>query len=148
MARRVLAFRRMDDRNGRARSALESMKRRQLEARRLSESSPIAGLGTYQVMRPARGREFAGPRLPQPRPPRLPNGSDAFGVIEAPSPQAVVPPVAREEERTMVVARRIYRAEVAPPPDRFEPRRSAWILPISLSLAISALLIAVAIILR
>ena len=129
---------------------MESMRRRQLEARRLSESSPIAGLGTYQLMRPPRGREVVGPRAPVVRPPRLPNGSDAFGTIEsdvhiAAPVAAVVPPP--EEDRTLIVATRLYRAEIAPPLAD-EHRRTGWLLPIGLAAVVSTVLIALALVLR
>lgn len=144
------------------------MKRRQLEARRLSESSPIAGLGTYQLTRPHRGRDVAGPqpqRLPRPQPPRVPRGSDAFGVIEseappraaarqpkpaAPQPKAVATPPAEEPRtRTMLVAPRMVRAQVMAPPSRAqERRRNAWILPIGLATAVSTALIVLALYLR
>jgi len=147
----VLANFAMEHRNGRARSAMESLRRRQLEARRLSESSPIAGLGTYQMMRPARGREVIGPRAPLARPSRVPNGSDAFGLIETDLPLASPPPRVAPpppEDRTMVVARRIYRAEIAPPPRESKRRRNSWLLPIGLSAALSTLIIALALYLR
>lgn len=134
---------------------MESMRRRQLEARRLSESSPIAGLGTYQVMRPSRGRDTVAPQKPVPRPPRLPNGSDAFGLIDAhriveeiplqtPRPQAVALPL---PDPTMMVAQRLYRAEIAPPP-RFEKRATRWLLPMSLATAVSTVILALALWLR
>jgi hypothetical protein len=134
----------MEDRNGRPRSAMESMRRRQLEARRLTESSPIAGLGTYQVMRPSRGREVVGPRAPIVRPPRLPDGSDAFGTIDRTEVPAASPVVAPpEEDRTMIVATRLYRAEISPPP-RDAVKRVAWFVPIALALIVSAILITLA----
>jgi hypothetical protein len=144
----------MEDRNRRARSPMESMARRQLEARRLSESSPIAGLGTYQVMRPSRGREVVGTRPPPPRPPRpprLPNGSNAFGAIDERddpfeiAPAEVAPPPV--EDRTMVVAQRLYRAEIAPPP-REHTRRTGWLLPMTLAVVISTILLTLALALR
>lgn len=128
---------------------MESMRRRQLEARRLSESSPIAGLGTYQLMRPPRGREVVGPRPPAVRPPRLPNGSDAFGSMASDLPIESAPPVVAppEEDRTMIVARRLYRAEIAPPL-REPARRTGWLLPIGLAAVVSTVLIALSLALR
>lgn len=134
---------------------MESMRRRQLEARRLSESSPIAGLGTYQVMRPSRGREVLAPRNAPPRPSRLGNGSDAFGLIAAdrvvedvplppPRPRALPP---RAEDRTMIVAQRLYRAEIAPPPS-LDRRGNRWFLPLGLAAVISTVLITLALYLR
>ena len=148
MARGVLVQWGMEHRNGRPRSAMESLRRRQLEARRLSESSPIAGLGTYQLMRPPRGREVVGPRAQVVRPPRLPNGSDAFGTIESDFPiesTPVLPPP--EEDRTMIVAARLYRAEIAPPL-RDSERRAGWFLPLGLAGLLSTILIALALALR
>ncbi len=153
MARGVLFAFPMEDRNGRARSPMESLARRQLEARRLSESSPIAGLGTYQVMRPTRGREVIAPQAPSPRPPRLPDGSDAFGTIERDDvplewqepPRKVTPPP--DEDRTMIVATRLYRAQIAPPP-REETTRTGWLLPMALAAVISTILITLALTLR
>ena len=142
----------MEHRKGRPRSAMESMARRQLEARRLSESSPIAGLGTYQVMRPSRGREVVGPRASTVRPPRLPDGSDAFGTIDRDDvpldiePDTMTPPP-EEDRPTMIVAQRLYRAEIAPPP-REETRRTGWFLPMTLATIISAILITLALTLR
>ncbi|HEU5061149.1 MAG TPA: hypothetical protein VFU21_31680 [Kofleriaceae bacterium] len=148
----------MENRNGRSRSAMESMRRRQLEARRLSESSPIAGLGTYQLMRPHRGREVLTPRKPVPRPPRLPNGSDAFGTIESKRDIAdIAPPPPRsrpqgterprQDVRPAPAAQRISRAEVAPPPPVERPR-AGWLVPMSLATAVSTLIIGLALWLR
>lgn len=149
MARGVLIHWGMEHRNGRARSAMESLHRRQLEARRLSESSPIAGLGTYQLTRPPRGREVVGPRAQVVRPPRLPNGSDAFGTIETDFPIESMPVVAPppEEDRTMIVAARLYRAEIAPP-SRDPERRTGWFLPLGLAGLLSTALILIALALR
>jgi hypothetical protein len=129
---------------------MESMSRRQLEARRLSESNPIAGLGTYQVMRPSRGRDVLVPRAPVPRAPRLPSGSNAFGLIDDrddpfdDSEKLAPPPV---EDRTMVVAQRLYRAEIAPPP-REQSRATGWLLPMTLAVVISTILLTLALVLR
>jgi len=148
----------MEHRNGRARSAMESMHRRQLEARRLSDSSPIAGLGTYQMMRPARGREVISPRKRVQRPPRVPNGSDAFGVVPPnrhieevplPPPRSRPQPATnpRAEDHTPILAQRLYRAEIAPPPP-LEQGRTGWLLPMSLAAAVSSVIIALALWLR
>lgn len=128
---------------------MESLRRRQLEARRLSESSPVAGMGTYQVMRPSRGREVV--RRPVVSPPRLPDGSDAFGTVtrdevrDEPAPRAPAPPP--PEDRTMIVAPRLYRAEIAPPPP--EPESwTGWLLPMAVAAIVSILLITLALTLR
>lgn len=149
----------MEHRNGRARSAMESLQRRQLEARRLSESSPIAGMGTYQLIRPARGREVVRASKSVPLPPRVPNGSDAFGLIEPdrdiedialPPPRSMPLPASdhRDDERTPRVAQRIYRAEIAPPPAIEQTTTTGWVLPMSLATAVSTVIIALALWLR
>jgi hypothetical protein len=111
-------------------------------------------MGTYQVMRPSRGREVVGTRPPPPRPPRLPDGSNAFGTIDeredvllesTPPIETVVPPPA--EDRTMIVAQRLYRAEIAPPL-RQESRSSGWLVPMTLAAVISTILITLALVLR
>jgi len=140
----------MENRDGRSRSAMESMRRRQLEARRLSESSPIAGMGTYQVIRPSRGREIVRPRPSAVRPGRLPDGSDSFGTIDREdvpfesAPPDVAPP---PEDRTMLVAARLYRAEIAPPL-RDEQGGAGWLLPMTLAAIVSTILITLALTLR
>ena len=150
----------MEHRNGRARSAMESLQRRQLEARRLSESSPIAGMGTYQLMRPARGREVLRSRKSVPRPPRVPNGSDAFGLIASnrdiedlalPPPRSRPEPAtdSRADERAPLVVQRTYRAEIAPPPAIEQTAPSTgWVLPLSLATAVSTVILALALWLR
>lgn len=139
----------MENRDGRSRSAMESMRRRQIEARRLSESSPIAGMGTYQVMRPSRGREIVRPRPIASRPGRLPDGSDSFGTIDRQDvpleTDEVTPPP--PEDRTMLVAARLYRAEIAPPL-RDEQNRTGWFLPMALAAIVSTILITLALTLR
>jgi len=141
----------MENRDGRSRSAMESLRRRQLEARRLSESSPIAGMGTCQVMRPSRGREIVRQRPLASRPGRLPDGSDSFGTIDRQDvpletlPDEVTPPP--QEDRTMLVAARLYRAEIAPPL-RDEQSRTGWLLPMALAAIVSTILITLALTLR
>lgn len=138
---------------------MESLQRRQLEARRLSESSPIAGMGTYQLIRPARGREVVRARKSVPRPPRVPNGSDAFGLIASnrdiedialPRPRSMPLPASDHgaDEPTPRVAQRIYRAEIAPPPAIEETAKTGWVLPMSLATAVSTVIIALALWLR
>ena len=153
----------MEHRNGRARSAMESLQRRQLEARRLSESSPIAGMGTYQLMRPARGRDVLRSRKSPPRPPRVPNGSDAFGLIASnrdiedlalPPPRSRPEPApvgddVRPDEPAPLVVQRTYRAEIAPPPVIEEKATTTgWVLPLSLATAVSTVILALALWLR
>jgi hypothetical protein len=139
---------------------MESLQRRQLEARRLSESSPIAGMGTYQLMRPARGREVLRSRKLPPRPPRVPNGSDAFGLIASnrdiqdlplPPPRSRPEPVtdSRADLRAPLVVQRTYRAEIAPPPAiEPTPAKTGWALPLSLATAVSTVILALALWLR
>ena len=137
---------------------MESMRRRQLEARRLSDSSPIAGLGTYQMMRPARGREVIAPRKRVARPPRVPNGSDAFGVVASnrhidevalPPPRSRQEPASdpRADDSTPILAQRLYRAEIAPPPP-LEQGTTGWLLPMSLAAAVSSVILALTLWLR
>ena len=158
MAQVLLLLGIMEHRNGRARSPMESMRRRQLEARRLSDSSPIAGLGTYQMMRPARGREVIAPRKRVPHRPRVPNGSDAFGVVasnrhieEVPLPplrsRPQPPSDPRADDHTPILAQRLYRAEIAPPPP-LERATTGWLLPMSLAAVVSSVIIALTLWLR
>jgi hypothetical protein len=159
---------RMDkSRNRRTRSAAESMRRRQLEARRLSETSPIAGLGTYQYLRPARGREVFGPRPPRRR---VAQGSDSFGAVG--SSTITLPPVAsappkvvsgdqiratmRDGNQPLREPNRALRANrtaiVAPriwvPPEPPTRTRSPWILPLGLAAVLSTAIMALVLYLR
>ena len=133
--------------DGRARSAMESMRRRQLEARQLAESNRVAGVGTYQYIRPARGRELAGPR---PNPPRLPTGSNSYGTVQDLPPALPRAPAPRmvhvDEDRTMIVAARLWEHELTEV-EAIAPR-SGWILPIGLAAVLSTAIIAIALILR
>jgi hypothetical protein len=137
-------------------------------------AGPAGGRGAYRVTRPPRGRDMVGARAAAPRAAR---GSDSYpgpGVGPAgeagarpageawarPAGEAGArpagdlqidaqpQPAAREDDRTMIVAPRMWEPPPLPPVEVELRRPGRWVLPMTLATLISTGIVLLAVLLR